>query len=361
MIVRPSAWRAYSASSAGSRVSRALSPTASTIAPRSRIETPSREQRLQHALDLAEREHVRHDLLDDGGVGLLELVEQLLDVLAGEQLGGVRADRLGQVGDDHRLGVDDRVAERLGLGARWPSATHIAGRPNAGSVVGMPPGSCPTASPGSIASWWPAMMRPRATSRAAHLQHVLVRVEPELVVDPHRRDHHAELGRDLAADHAHAREQRAARALRRRAARGRSRSPARAGRAGAPRARRRAGAGSRRCPRRRRARAACRLLLGPGAPSRSAQPIARKIAADEQERQLRQARDEREARRSPPPATSGALRWPRIWPAMSEPRSLVGGRARDDDAGRDRDQQRRDLRGEAVADGQQRVVLGRPR
>ena len=37
---------------------------------------------------------------------------------------------------------------------------------------------------------------------------------------------------------------------------------------------------------------------------------------------------------------------------------LVGGRARDDDAGRHRDQQRRDLRGEAVADGQQRVVVG---
>ena len=58
------------------------------------------QQRLQHALDLAEREHVGHDLLDDGGVGLLELVEQLARLLAGEQLGGVRADRLGQVRDD---------------------------------------------------------------------------------------------------------------------------------------------------------------------------------------------------------------------------------------------------------------------
>ena len=82
MIVRPSAWRAYSASSAGSRVTRALSPTASTIAPRSRIETPSAQQRLQHALDLAERQHVRHDLLDDGRVRLLQLLQQLSDVLA---------------------------------------------------------------------------------------------------------------------------------------------------------------------------------------------------------------------------------------------------------------------------------------
>ena len=88
-IERPSAWRAYSASSAGSRVSRALSPTASTIAPRSRIDTPSRQQRLEHPLQLAERELVGHDLLHDGGVALLELVEQVLGLLAREQLGGV--------------------------------------------------------------------------------------------------------------------------------------------------------------------------------------------------------------------------------------------------------------------------------
>ena len=47
--------------------------------------------------------------------------------------------------------------------ARPASAIHTAGRPKAGSVVGMP-ASWPTASPGSIASWWPAMTPPRATS-----------------------------------------------------------------------------------------------------------------------------------------------------------------------------------------------------
>ena len=44
--------------------------------------------------------------------------------------------------------------------------------------------------------------------------------------------------------------------------------------------------------------------------------------------------------------------------ATVEPRSLLGARrAGDDDAGGDRDQQRRDLRDEAVADRQQREVL----
>ena len=58
------------------------------------------------------------------------------------------------------------------------------------------------------------------------------------------------------------------------------------------------------------------------------------------------------------PATSGALRCSRIWPATSLPRSLVGRRAGDEDAGGDGDQQRGDLRAQAVADRQQREVLG---
>ena len=77
VIVRASACRAYSASSGGSRVSEARSPIASRIVPRSRIETPSREQLLQDALHLADAELVGDDLLDGGRVLLLERVEQL--------------------------------------------------------------------------------------------------------------------------------------------------------------------------------------------------------------------------------------------------------------------------------------------
>ena len=48
------------------------------------------QQVLQHALHLADAELVGDDLLDGRGVLLLERVEQLLRLLAGEQLVGVR-------------------------------------------------------------------------------------------------------------------------------------------------------------------------------------------------------------------------------------------------------------------------------
>ena len=82
------------------------------------------QQVLQHALHLADAELVRDDVVDGGRVLLLERVEQLLRLLAREQLVGVAADRLGQVRDDDRLGVDDGVAERLGLGARGVVDPH---------------------------------------------------------------------------------------------------------------------------------------------------------------------------------------------------------------------------------------------
>ena len=77
MIARASAWRAYSASAAGSRV------TIGLVADRleDRAEVADRdalaEQRLQHALHLADAEQVGDELLDGGRVALLERVEQL--------------------------------------------------------------------------------------------------------------------------------------------------------------------------------------------------------------------------------------------------------------------------------------------
>ena len=99
-----------------------------------------------------------------------------------------------------------------------------------------------------------------------------------------------------------------------------------------------------------------RGVLLAGMPLRTLQPIAPKIAADEQERQLRQARDEREqADRAGGDQRRLALAQDLVGDVAAE--VAVGGRARDDDAGRDRDQQRRDLRGETVADGQQRELV----
>ena len=163
MIVRASAWRAYSARSAGSRVSAARSPIASRIVPRSRIETPSRSSVLEHPLDLADPELVGHDLLDGGGVLLLERVEQLLRLLAREQLVGVAADRLGQVGDDRPT----RRRRPCSRAPRPRRGRRPRSRPRAGRRRARRWGCrrCrATASPGFIARRWPGTMRARATS-----------------------------------------------------------------------------------------------------------------------------------------------------------------------------------------------------
>ncbi len=64
---------------------------------RSRIGDLLVEQALEHALDLAEAELRRSELLDDDGVAALDDVGEQLDVLAAEQASGVRADDVGEV------------------------------------------------------------------------------------------------------------------------------------------------------------------------------------------------------------------------------------------------------------------------
>ncbi len=78
---------------------------------------------------------------------------------------------------------------------------------------------------------------------------------------------------------------------------------------------------------------------------------------DQQEGKLRQAGDQREqADRAGGDERRLALTEDLAGDVRAE--VAVGGGAGDDDAGGDRDQQRRDLRGETVADGQQRVLVG---
>ena len=85
--------RTCSVSTSGSLVCSAASESAS----RMRHEVADRhalaQQPLQHAVQRAERELVRHHVLDQRRVRLLEPVEQLAHVLPAQQLGGVVADR----------------------------------------------------------------------------------------------------------------------------------------------------------------------------------------------------------------------------------------------------------------------------
>ena len=90
MIVRPSAWRAASASMR--RVAREQRAVADRLEDRAEVADRDAlaQQVLQRALHLADPELVRDDLVDRGRVRLLERVEQLARLLAREQLVGVR-------------------------------------------------------------------------------------------------------------------------------------------------------------------------------------------------------------------------------------------------------------------------------
>jgi hypothetical protein len=117
------------------------------------------------------------------------------------------ADGLGQVGHDHRLAVDHRVAERLRLRLGRvldPDRRQAEGRlrgwdssQSGESVAGVhgQPVAGDDATPRHLG--------------AAHLDHVLVRLQRDVVVDAHRSDDDAEVGSDLTPDDAHAGKERA--------------------------------------------------------------------------------------------------------------------------------------------------------
>ena len=89
------------------------------------------EQTLKHAMQHAERELARHDVVDERRVRLLERVDHLLHVLAAEQIGGAGLELLHQMRRDDRRRLDDDVAERLRLDApvaRDPARRHAEAR-----------------------------------------------------------------------------------------------------------------------------------------------------------------------------------------------------------------------------------------
>ena len=133
------------------------------------------QQRLQDALDLADGEQVGHDLLDDSGVGFLEPVEQRANILSREQIGHVAADRLGEVRDDDRLGVDHRVAEGLGLGAGGVGDPHR--RQPVGGLGGRDAGELADRVARVEGELVAGHDRAAGDLVAAHLHHVLVRAQ----------------------------------------------------------------------------------------------------------------------------------------------------------------------------------------
>ena len=73
------------------------------------------EEVLQDALHLTDGELAGDEFGNHGRVRQLEIVEQHLDVLPGEDLGALPLHRLGQMRDEHRRGIDHGVTADFGV------------------------------------------------------------------------------------------------------------------------------------------------------------------------------------------------------------------------------------------------------
>ena len=317
---------------------------------------PLGQQRLQAALDLAQRQRRRGQLLDDDRVGGLDHVDEGLDVLAAEQLARRGCARPRPGGWSPPRTRSTTVAPASSACRRISTGTHLASRPKTGSLVTVPGSDAEVVADGEQ---HPGRRLAPGHLDAVQADRVGLRRQVEVVAGAHQRDDDAELERELAAQRPHPVEQVAAgggvdqvdQVV----------APARA-RAARPACRRRD-----------------RLRACPGTV-----PAASAAAGL---RGLRRAPSSCLGRRwamtstAPPTSRNGSLGRPGIMasamiapPAIcmarrcapnclsrSLPMSLVGGGAGDDQAGRDRDEQGGDLGDQAVADGQQAVRRDRRR
>ena len=133
----PSAWRAYSASIAGSRVRRALSPIASSTAPRSRIETPSRSSACS----------TRWTSPSESTSGTTSSTTAALNSLSWSSRWRVSwrvssSEACARIISVRWVTTTDSASTTVqpsaSASARPDSGIQTAGRPKAGSVVGMP-------------------------------------------------------------------------------------------------------------------------------------------------------------------------------------------------------------------------------
>ena len=211
-----------------------------------------------------------------------------------------------------------------------------------------------------MASTVPAGASPRADLDAVEPDRVVRRRQVEVVAGAHQRDDQAELHGDLAAQRLDPVEQVAAAARCRPGRPGRRRARARAGR---PASRSAIASGESGDGLRRRAAAAASAASSPSGAARAAAG------------RCRSTRRRRAGTAAWAGRGSGTARWRRrrrsaprcaarpSWASRSVPMSPSVADAGDDQAGRDREQQRRDLGDQAVADGQQavRVQTASPR
>ena len=160
------------------------------------METRSASRILQHALDARDRDLRRHDLLDQVGLLLRQVLDELVDLRIGEDFGDVGLDQLGQMGREHGRRVDDGVA--LDGGFLLERGIDPGRRQAEGRLGGVDAGHRHLAAAGIHDH---VLARPDAAGAGVHLldlDRVGVGVELHVVEDAHRRHHEAHLDRERA-------------------------------------------------------------------------------------------------------------------------------------------------------------------
>ncbi len=182
---------------AGLRENASASAMPSRMVDRSRIEMRSAEQQLQHALDARDGDLRRHDVLDQFGLLLRQILQQLLHLAIGQQVGHVGLEQFGEMRRQHGRGIDDGIALQRrfflqrGIDPGRRQAEGRLGGVDAGHVT------CP---PVGIHDH--ELVRPdaaRAGIDLLDLDDVGVGLELHVVEDAHRRHHEAHFDRERAA------------------------------------------------------------------------------------------------------------------------------------------------------------------
>ena len=191
-IWRASRARTCSASIAGLRVTASASAMPSRMVERSRIE-------MRSASRICSTRWMPETVIWPGTMSLTsfalllrQLLEQLLDLGVGQQLGHVALDQFGQMGGEHGGGVDHGIAAERGLflaARRRPRSP--AGRRSARWCAS--PGRSTWLPRGSMTMYWSGQTSPRAGLDLLDLDDVGVGVELHVVEDAHRRHHEAHL------------------------------------------------------------------------------------------------------------------------------------------------------------------------
>ncbi len=157
------------------------------------------EQVPQHALQQADRDFAfgADDLADEGGLVLAQPVDQELHVLAGEQFVRMLLERLGQVGDEHRLRVDDSVPAQLG--GLLLRGGDPQGRQSVHRLAGLDPVDLLSHGAGVHGEEHLRLQEALGDGNLAEPDLIGIRLEIQVVPQPDQWNHQAELLGELPA------------------------------------------------------------------------------------------------------------------------------------------------------------------